>query len=237
VRTKVVFFDAGETLVYRNPSLATIIWRRLKRAGYAKDRAILKKIIEKAALGMRKHVRRAGMSDSEKWRVYIRRVFSALGIKDDGLEENVRETLKQGASFRPFKDAKAVAFAIKRRGIKVGIISNASRNLPAMLKRTGLYRIFNHVIVSEEEGFEKPDSRIFMRALEIAGVKPNECVYVGDNFLADVEGAKRAGIRPVWLRRKSKNAEFSFSGRNLNGVFVIRKLSELPGLLKKEGLI
>ena len=57
------------------------------------------------------------------------------------------------------------------------------------------------LVVSEEVGISKPDPRIFVVALERAGVEAPEAVMVGDSWANDVEGARAAGIRPVWFNR------------------------------------
>ena len=65
----------------------------------------------------------------------------------------------------------------------------------------------------------KPHRELFDKALEISGCLPEEVIHVGDSLSSDVEGAKRAGIRPVLLDRKGKAAP--------EGVSVIRSLTEL----------
>ncbi|HPD18154.1 MAG TPA: HAD hydrolase-like protein, partial [Candidatus Goldiibacteriota bacterium] len=73
--------------------------------------------------------------------------------------------------------------------------------------------------------------------LEALKATPEESIYIGDNFIADVKGAIKAGITPVWLHRKSKNSEFSYSGRADKNVFKIKKLSEIIKLMNEEGWI
>lgn len=65
----------------------------------------------------------------------------------------------------------------------------------------------------------KPHRELFDKALEISGCLPEEVIHVGDSLSSDVEGAKRAEIRPVLLDRKGKAAP--------EGVSVIRSLTEL----------
>jgi putative hydrolase of the HAD superfamily len=51
----------------------------------------------------------------------------------------------------------------------------------------------------------KPDPRIFELLLERAGLGTAQVVHVGDDAVADVEGARRAGVTPVWLNRRGKD--------------------------------
>jgi len=232
MRIKAVFFDAGETLIYRNPSLATIAHRQLTKAGIKISREKLAGIISAAAEEMRPIVERGTMRDSKKWEVYIGNVFKKLRVKNPALEARLRLKLKLGTSFKAFRDAHKVVDYLKSRGIKTGIISNAPAELENILKRVKLYSKFRHIVISEKAGVEKPHKRIFLKALKLAGSKAGETVYIGDNYIADIYGAKRAGFIPVWIKRNSKNAEFSFSSTGNDGT---RKVSSLSGLIKTEG--
>jgi HAD superfamily hydrolase (TIGR01549 family) len=237
MKIKCVFFDAGETLIYRNPSLVSIAHRYLRAAGLRVGREKLAEIINAAALDMRPIVERGKMTDSAKWVVYIREVFKNLGIKNNSLAAALRLRLKKGTSFRAHRDAVRVVEFLNRKGFKTGIISNAPAELEGILLRTGLLHRFKYIIISEKAGAEKPHRKIFLKALKMSGTKPSETLYVGDNFIADVRGAANAGIVPVWIKRNTKNAEFSFSG---DGGGPVRKISSLKGLIKlmkKEGWI
>jgi HAD superfamily hydrolase (TIGR01549 family) len=237
MKIRAVFFDAGETLIYRNPSLVSIAHRYLSGAGALVNKKKLAKIINTAALEMRPIVERGKMADSAKWAVYIGNVFKKLRIKNSRLAAALRLRLKRGTSFRAHKDAARVVESLNKKGIRTGIISNAPAELEGILLRTGLLRRFKYIIISEKAGAEKPHKKIFLKALKLAGTKPGETLYVGDNFIADVRGAGNAGMVPVWIRRQSKNAEFSFSGDGGGPVRKIRSLKGLIKLMKKEGWI
>jgi len=88
-----------------------------------------------------------------------------------------------------------------RMGLKRGVIMNgppaAQRHLISSL---GLEPHLDHVILAEAEGYNKPDVRVFRRALQVAGVASVEMLYVGDSPITDVLGAARAGIRTAWYR-------------------------------------
>lgn len=235
MKIRAVFFDAGETLIYRNPSLLSIAARYIRKAGLRVSRGRLAKVLNEAALEMRPIVERGNMADSAKWVLYMGKVFGKLKIRDKALADSLRNRLKYGTSFRPFRDAAYVADYLRARGIITGIISNASITLDSILKRTGLSGKFRHVVVSEKEGVEKPHKKIFQKALKMSGTRAAETVYVGDNYIADIKGAASAGLIPVWIKRESKNAEFSFSGDDKGKTRKIRNLKGLLEIMKKEG--
>jgi 2-haloalkanoic acid dehalogenase type II len=76
-------------------------------------------------------------------------------------------------------------------------ISNGNADLGAI----GLARYFERSLAARDAGMLKPDPRIFTMLLDSAGVQASQALHVGDDPQADVEGARRAGIRPVWLNR------------------------------------
>ena len=64
----------------------------------------------------------------------------------------------------------------------------------------------------------KPHLSIFEKALEVAGVRPDEAVHIGDSILSDVEPARALGIKPIYLVRKDNVI--------LDGVTVIHSLDD-----------
>jgi FMN hydrolase / 5-amino-6-(5-phospho-D-ribitylamino)uracil phosphatase len=80
-------------------------------------------------------------------------------------------------------------------------ISNGNADLGTI----GLARYFERSLAARDAGMLKPDPRIFTMLLDSAGVRASQALHVGDDPQADVEGARRAGIRPVWLNRHGAN--------------------------------
>lgn len=83
-----------------------------------------------------------------------------------------------------------------------GIVTNGSSNQHSMCRAAGLTQLAPFVIVSEEVGYAKPDPRIFRDALNAMGLSnPERVMFVGDNPVADIDGAKRFGMKAAWVRR------------------------------------
>lgn len=87
-----------------------------------------------------------------------------------------------------------------RARFRLFAISNGNADLAAI----GLAGFFEQALAAREAGFLKPDPRIFELLLQRAGLVPRDAVHVGDDAMADVEGARRAGITPVWLNRAGR---------------------------------
>jgi FMN phosphatase YigB (HAD superfamily) len=84
------------------------------------------------------------------------------------------------------------------------------------------------VLISEELGIAKPDSRFFAAACRAIGREPSEVLCVGDNPRADVEGALKAGIDACWYN--PSGAEWTGTGPA--PTFVVRDLLELAGIAR-----
>ena len=83
---------------------------------------------------------------------------------------------------------------------------------------------FSFSISAEKIGVPKPQPEIFLAALKETKVKSNEFVYVGDDMVNDIDGAKNVGMTTVW---KKNNA------RHLNGNTVPDKIIDHIGALPK----
>ncbi|MCF6296783.1 MAG: YjjG family noncanonical pyrimidine nucleotidase [Flavobacteriaceae bacterium] len=73
------------------------------------------------------------------------------------------------------------------------------------MKNSFILPYFNHVISSERVGVKKPNPKIFHFALKISGAKPEESMMIGDNFEADILGAKNIGMYTVFCQFNKKN--------------------------------
>ena len=59
---------------------------------------------------------------------------------------------------------------------------------------------FEFIIATSEYLFRKPNKRIFDLALEKADLKAEDIWFVGDNPVCDIDGAKKAGMTPIWYK-------------------------------------
>ena len=128
---------------------------------------------------------------------------------------------------RMFPGALDVLRQLRRRGYKLGIITNGSvESQAAKLHESGLARLVDVALISERERIRKPDPRIFDRAAESLGVRAEECVFVGDNPEADVVGSLSAGMTAIWVEGSLSWPE------NLTTVptHTVRSLTELLAL-------
>lgn len=82
---------------------------------------------------------------------------------------------------------------------RLGIVSNFYGNLEAVCESAGLGSFFKVMVDSHCVGVEKPDPAIFRVALERLGATPERTVFIGDSLRRDREGARRMGMRFIWI--------------------------------------
>ena len=82
---------------------------------------------------------------------------------------------------------------------RLGIVSNFYGNLEAVCESAGLCSFFKVMVDSHCVGVEKPDPAIFRVALERLGATPEKTVFIGDSLRRDREGARRMGMRFIWI--------------------------------------
>jgi len=98
--------------------------------------------------------------------------------------------------------ARPLLEAIAGQGLRVAVVTNnVRREQQLKLARCGLASLVEALVTSEEVGVQKPDPKIFHTALDRLGVSAPDAIMVGDAWATDIEGARRAGVRAVWLNR------------------------------------
>ncbi len=108
----------------------------------------------------------------------------------------------------------------------LGIVSNFYGNLEFLCEEIAYDELFDTVIDSTRVGVIKPDPAIFGRALENLNCLPGEAVFVGDNPVRDMEGAKALAMPHVWLNTLHPERPACCEDDP-----IIRSLLALPGVL------
>lgn len=218
-----VFLDVGGTLLYSEPTAADIFHRVLSARGHRIDRESIIRLLrtpESIVTLIRPFP--AGR-EGDFFRAVNARVIEHLGLEsDDPMLDEIHAEFDKGVAWKPYPEAVRILKDLRRAGYRLGVISNASHALPETLRKVGLAGFFDTVTYSFDVGAEKPDVRIFRRAVAQASAKEERCVHVGDSFEADYLGARRAGLHAILLQRH---------GEPPNPCPLIRSLEDLRDLL------
>jgi len=234
VKVDAVFFDAGNTLIYPDPSVGEVYAMALRRAGFPADAEQMQRQFQSAWHRLREQradgeLEYGSTEDEAKdwWRRVVRDSFGPFG-QPAGFEPlfmGLWDHFASADAWRIFDDALPVLDALKRRGVGVGLISNWDVRLVGLLEGLGLTDYLDWTVISCHVGVEKPDAAVFARALQLSGVCGPRALHVGDSYREDYLGATGVGMRAAWLQRVGS------LDAPAPGVTVIRSLSELPHLL------
>lgn len=87
------------------------------------------------------------------------------------------------------------------RDHRLGIVSNAHHLplVPGLVDKFGIGDHFSTIVTSIEVGWRKPDRRLFAHLLERDGIAASDAAFVGDNWIADIEGPTRAGMTAFYV--------------------------------------
>ena len=199
-----VFFDAGETLVHPHPSFPELLTAALREHGHQVDPAVVRERLWVVSERFLKaaHENELWSTSAEKSRAFWSSIYETF-LGELGVEwtEDLADHL-----YITFTD-----------------VSNFEEWLERLLEVVGVTRFFDVRVISGREGVEKPDPKIFLLALDRAGVGPEHSAYVGDNVHFDIEPAAEVGMLPVLLDRRGRYPDH-------DGIR-ITTMSQLPGVL------
>jgi phosphoserine phosphatase len=159
-----------------------------------------------------------------------RRALRDHAIDDDELAGDLGERLvaERRARHRAFADA-APALDALRAGRRLALVTNGASCLQReKLAASGLAGRFDEVVVSGDLGLAKPHPAIYERALRALGADPGDAVMVGDSLRNDVDGARAAGLRAIWVNREGRPRPAGDAG-----LVEIGGLGELPAALRE----
>ena len=141
----------------------------------------------------------------EIWRRQFAWVFGEQGLDGDaGAGADLfREVLGRAPAY---PDAHAAVDALAAAGYRLGLLSNADEDfLQSAISHNRLR--FSVIQSSESLRCYKPHQSTFGELCRRLGCEPGEVLYVGDSPQADVLGARHAGLRVAWLRRRGDGYE------------------------------
>ena len=140
------------------------------------------------------------------WNRFLTRLMSEVGHPHaDEAEvvafgEHMREVYQPVSELTP--GALEVLTALREHDLTLGVLSNRSTPFDDELETLGIADFFDFTLAAGEVGIWKPRPEIFHAALERAGARPEEAVYIGDNYYADILGAAKADLDAILVDRR-----------------------------------
>jgi putative hydrolase of the HAD superfamily len=125
-------------------------------------------------------------------------VYLSLGVPQQHVEGHVAAAHAFALRVLRLRDGAREAIGeLRRRGVKVGLISVCSEDVPAAWPETELAGLFDAETFSSECGLVKPEPEIYLRTADALGVEASDCFFVGDGANDELAGAERVGMTPV----------------------------------------
>ena len=208
MKFKAVFFDRDNTLTYYNPKKTAWLhevvssWSgKLFELSYDKTMDLF----TKAAEG-----RKQWYKDMEDEKAFFHRYYEYL-LLGEGVEDRVEEKadllfgeLWCNGDRLLFPETVEVLDHFRRRGFRMGVISDTSPSLEYTLQQLGIAGYFSSFTASSLVGASKPSPVIFNHALGSLGVTAEESIYV-DDYPPEADGARALGFTSFLIDRKAKS--------------------------------
>jgi putative hydrolase of the HAD superfamily len=189
LRYRAVIFDLWQTLVPWPAESARALYVQMAEAvGAPREQ------FEEVWLSGRSSRDTGPIGDSVRW------VFDQLGLDAD--PETIitmrRDWTRESLIPRP--DAVSTLEELRRRGHKLGLITVCSTDVVELWESTPFRGLFDSTVFSAEVGLSKPDPRIYELSCEQLGVRPGDCLFVGDGANYELPGAEAVGMTALQLR-------------------------------------
>jgi HAD superfamily hydrolase (TIGR01662 family) len=167
----------------------------------------------------------------------VLRELGHQNISQSDISLALEQSYKQSQKYWiPEENAVSILEALKSRGYKLGIISNASNDADVQLlvDKVKIGHLFDFVLSSAHFGIRKPSPLIFEEALsQWPQVEPSQVVMVGDTLNADILGANKMGITSVWLTKRINKVEMQDKDSQIIPNEILENLDDLPKLMAK----
>jgi len=200
MKVETLFLDAGGVLV--NPNFDRVA-ETLRTHGVPAEAAALAHAEAHAKKELDTESTVNATNDASRGWLYFELVLKHAGIAGD---ERTRAALRNLAAYHaehnlwetvPAEVPGALA-RLRTGGRRLVVLSNANGTVSRLFARIGLASHFDHILDSWVEKIEKPDPRLFARAIDRSSAHAASTLHVGDLYHVDVQGARAAGLEG-WL--------------------------------------
>ena len=231
-----IFFDVGATLRYvvEDPEFAAAAERELMElVGAEEPHDVFFEKLEKNWKAYRKQAKSVllDVSEMELWLQYLLPDYPAERIAPNAARLTRLWRDHDGRRLA-HDDVKTTLKELVRRGYKLGIIANTitETEIPDWMCQDQVADCFKTVILSSKVRLRKPDPAIYLLASRCIGSAPENCAYVGDNPVRDVEGAVNAGYGSMILYEDAGTADREGKMPTVQPNYRIKAIGELLDL-------
>jgi HAD superfamily hydrolase (TIGR01549 family) len=199
-----VLFDFGDTLVTLSPAKEELFIIAAQSVGLELELAPVARAYQ--IVDFHNKYSSIQVTDRESfYRQFNEKLCEALGISSyfEVLYPALLALFKQRKSWQLIEGVAQVLSQLHDRGIPLALVANWDANLASVAEQLGIRQYFSVIVSSQAAGVEKPNPAIFQRALDELSLsaQTDQIVYVGNEYRADVLGARAGGLTPVLIDR------------------------------------
>ncbi len=212
-----VCFDFFNTLVCYKPSREELYVDMCRENGIHVELKAINKSLLATDMFWRDENRRLPIDKRTKeeqlafFTEYVMRALKGAGIEisRELAQQMFLKMRHMSWEFKNYDDALPTLQLLKDRGLILGLISNVGQDMEKTFDNLGLQQYLDFYVTSHEVGYDKPHPEIFLAALQKAGVKPEETMYIGDQYDQDIIGARSVGMKAVLLDRNGWSSDIT----------------------------
>lgn len=189
---KVLLFDLDQTILNRNESLIKFLnWQVnfFKLVPQELKESFIKSFIKLD-------------NNGSVWKdIVYDQLIKDFNIKGYDTNELLQSYINNFNKFSTaFENAQKTIQNLHAQGYTLGLVSNGKtpfqeHNFYAL----GITDYFSTIVISEAIGLRKPDPAIYLYACTQLDCSPSDCIFIGDNPIADIEGAKKVGMQTIYF--------------------------------------
>lgn len=141
----------------------------------------------------------------------VLRLFHSYGLPEDrhAALQGVNDCIDAWDRHLVLPDDVVPTLRALRKRHTLALVSNFDHPpyVRRLLARLDLACHFDAILISGDLRIDKPDPRIFSRALDAVGCAPEEALFVGDSLDADIAGAEAVGCRAVLIDMRGRHPD------------------------------
>lgn len=229
---RAVAFDAVGTLIYAEPSVTATYCRILNYlSGRPVDETQVRRILGMRLAERSRHddLRTNEASERQFWYDLIAELVPDAD-RVDACFEALYDHFGLASNWRCYDDVAATLTGLKTAGLQLVLGSNFDERLNTVSAGLPELIAISKVIISSEIGWRKPAPEFFDIVCLQTDCRPEEILFVGDDLLNDIHGAKQAGMATAWIDRKGQPPDAMFGSNDrstLISTWQMRSLLEL----------
>lgn len=231
-KIKVLFLDIDNTLLDFDAAAAWAMEQCFQKAGLEYKSEMFAAFTEENNK-IWQRIERKELTMDDLFYVRWQAILGHLGLEADGVEMEKEFRVLLNLSAVPVEGAEEILTYLKQQKYCLCAASNGPYDQQInRLKKADMLKYFAHCFVSEKVGADKPSQRFFDGCLkELPGVRPEECMMIGDSLTADIEGGQAYGMSTCWFVHSGDKSAIQQNNGGKVADYIIYELAELKNIL------